>query len=246
MIYFFLAIGALIAGIVTAMAGGGGIFIITFLMMLEIPIKIVIGTNRVSACLDNATSSYNYYKKGKLDTEFFKYAIIPAFLGTVIGSKLLVLLNAKIVERLIPMILLALVIRMFVNKKAGLENEFEGFTRKNIIKGIIVTFLMGIYMGFFGLAIGNFFTLALVYVLKFDFLKAVATVKPINFFMGLVSVVIYAMDGIIDWKIAIFVTAFRVIGSKLGSNYASEKGAKAVKPIFLLLCVFTVFKEYFL
>lgn len=64
--------------------------------------------------------------------------------------------------------------------------------------------------------------------------------------MGLVSVVIYAMEGIIDWKIAIFVTAFRVIGSKLGSNYASEKGAKAVKPIFLLLCVFTVFKEYFL
>ena len=64
--------------------------------------------------------------------------------------------------------------------------------------------------------------------------------------MGLVSVVIYAMDGFIDWKIAMFITIFRIMGSRLGSTYASKKGAKFVKPIFLGLCLFTVVKEYFM
>ena len=46
MIYIVLAVGALIAGIVTAIAGGGGILIVTLLMLLDTPIKLVIGTNR--------------------------------------------------------------------------------------------------------------------------------------------------------------------------------------------------------
>lgn len=211
MIYLILILGAISAGVVTSIAGGGGIFVITFLTVLEVPIKVAIGTNRVSALLDNATSSYTYYKKGKIHVEFLKYAIIPALIGPIIGSELLCLLNGKILERLMPFILMILVINLVTNKNKGLENKFEGFTKQNLLKGAVITFFLGIYMGFFGLAIGNFFTLFLVYIFKFDFLEAVANAKPIIFLMGFVSLIFYIINGLVNYKYALIITVFRII-----------------------------------
>ena len=87
MLYIILAVGALIAGAVTAIAGGGGILIVTLLMLFDTPIKMVIGTNRLSALMDNATSTYNYNKRGKINRKFLKYSMLPALVGTFIGSK---------------------------------------------------------------------------------------------------------------------------------------------------------------
>lgn len=243
MLYLVLAVGALIAGAVTAIAGGGGILIVTLLMLLDTPIKLVIGTNRLSALMDNATSAYNYNKKGKINREFLKYSTVPALVGTFIGSKFLSIVDSVILERLIPVILIALVVHSTFSKKTGLESKFEGFNKKNIVLGMIVTFAVGVYTGFFGLAAGSFFSLALVYVFKFDFLEAVATVKPLLFLMGVTSAVFYAANGLIDYRYAIFITVFRVVGSRLGSSYASEKGARLVKPVFSIFCVLIAIKN---
>ncbi len=245
MIYMILAVGALLAGIITSIAGGGGILIVTLLMMIEMPIKMVIGTNRLSALMDNATSAYNYNKNGKVNKTFLKYAILPGILGTVMGSQLLARMDGMVLERLVPMVLLALVIHSAASKKTGMESHFEGFTKKTISMGAAFTFLIGLYTGFFGLAAGSFFALALVYIFKFDFLEAVATAKPLLFLMGLTSIFFYAAEGLIDYKYAIFITFFRVIGSRMGSSYATKKGAKLVKPVFLTFCVVIVAKDVF-
>ena len=245
MLYIILAVGALIAGAVTAIAGGGGILIVTLLMLFDTPIKMVIGTNRLSALMDNATSTYNYNKRGKINRKFLKYSMLPALVGTFIGSKFLSMVDSYVLERLIPVILIALVVHSSFSKKTGMESRFQGFNKKNILLGMLVTFIIGVYTGFFGLAAGSFFSLALVYVFKFDFLEAVATVKPLLFIMGLTSAVFYAVNGLIDYRYAIFITIFRVVGSRLGSSYASEKGARLVKPVFSVFCVLIAVKNIF-
>lgn len=245
MIYLIIILGALAAGVITAIAGGGGMLIFAILMLLDMPIKIILGTNRVSAAMDNLTSAYHYNKNGNVNRTFLKYSLIPAFLGTMVGTKLLAMIDGKVLERLVPMILIGLVIHSFSSKKVGLENNFEGFTKKTIFLGIVVTFLIGVYMGFFGMAAGSFFALALVYVFKFDFLEAVATAKPVLAFMGFSSLGFYAANGLINYKYALLITAFRVIGSRFGSTYASKKGSKLVKPVFLTFCVIIVAKDVF-
>jgi uncharacterized membrane protein YfcA len=238
-------IGSLIAGVITAIAGGGGMLIFAILMLLDMPIKMILGTNRVSAVMDNATSAYHYNKNGNVNRTFLKYSLIPAFLGTMVGTKLLTMVDGKVLERLIPMILIGLVIHSFSSKKVGIDSHFDGFTKKTIIMGIVVTFIIGVYMGFFGMAAGSFFALALVYVFKFDFLEAVATAKPILVFMGLSSLGFYAVNGLINYKYALLITVFRVIGSRFGSTYASKKGSRLVKPVFLTFCIIIVAKDMF-
>lgn len=245
MIYIILAVGALVAGVITAIAGGGGMLIMAILMMVDMPIKMIIGTNRLSALVDNGTSAYHYNKNGNVNRTFLKYAIIPGALGTIVGTKMLAMMDGKVLERLIPMILIALVMHSLTSKKVGIESKFEGFTKKTITVGVIVTFLIGLYMGFFGMAAGSFFALALVYIFKFDFLEAVATVKPILFLMGFTSIFFYAAEGLIDYKYALFITFFRLLGSRFGSGYASKKGSKLVKPVFLTLCTAIVLKDVF-
>ncbi|WP_372714423.1 sulfite exporter TauE/SafE family protein [Ilyobacter sp.] len=245
MIYIILAVGALVAGIITAIAGGGGMLIMAILMMVDMPIKMIIGTNRVSALMDNGTSAYHYNKNGNVNRTFLKYAVIPAAAGTIVGTRMLAMMDGKILERLIPMILIALIIHSLTSKNVGIESKFQGFTKKTVAMGIGVTFLIGVYMGFFGMAAGSFFALALVYIFKFNFLEAVATVKPLVFLMGITSIFFYAAEGLIDYKYALFITFFRVIGSRFGSTYASKKGSKLVKPVFLTLCAAIVVKDAF-
>jgi uncharacterized membrane protein YfcA len=245
MIYIVLAVVSLIAGIVTAISGGGGMLIVSILMLIEIPIKIIIGTNRLSAFMDNATSAYNYNKKGKVNKKFVKYAAIPGLIGTAIGSKLLLLLDGRILERLIPILLIVIVIHSLTSKKSGSINEFKGFTHLNMAAGSFAVFVLGIYMGFFGMAAGSFMALSLVYIYKFDFLEAVATAKPLLALMGLFSLFFLAKNGLINYEYALFITVFRMVGSKLGSSYAIKKGSKLVKPVFLILCVTIGLKNIF-
>jgi hypothetical protein len=245
MIYIVLAIVSVIAGIVTAISGGGGMLIVSVLMLIDIPIKIIIGTNRLSALMDNATSAYNYNKKGKVNKKFVKYAAIPGLIGTAIGSKLLLLLDGRILERLIPILLIAIVIHSLVSKKSGSISEFKGFTPLNMAAVSFVVFILGIYMGFFGMAAGSFMALSFVYIYKFDFLEAVATAKPLLALMGLFSLFFLAKNGLINYEYAFFITVFRMVGSKLGSNYAIKKGSKLVKPVFLILCVTIGLKNLF-
>ena len=245
MIYIVLAVVSLVAGIVTAISGGGGMLIVSVLMLIDIPIKVIIGTNRLSALMDNTTSAYNYNKKGKVNKRFVKYAAIPGLIGTAIGSKLLLLLDGRILERLIPALLILIVIHSLTTKKVGSVSEFKGFTPLNLAVGTFVIFILGIYLGFFGLAAGSFMALSLVYIYKFDFLEAVATTKPILAIMALFSIFFMAKNGLINYQYAFFITVFRIFGSRLGSNYASKKGAKLVKPVFLTLCVTIGIKNIF-
>ncbi len=100
---------------------------------------------------------------------------------------------------------------------------------------IIFAFSLGFYDGFFGPGTGSFLIFGLINILGFNFLKASANARVLNFVSNIAALVTFAFSGNINYLIGIPVCVFMILGAKLGTKLAINKGSKVIKPIFVTM-----------
>lgn len=237
-----IAVGMFITGFVDAIAGGGGVISVPILMWSGLPVKSAIATNKIGGMVGNSTTAFNYYKKGKVDTELFKRCAFLAFAGAVTGTQLLRFISSEFLEGVIPYILILLVMYTLASKGKGIEDNFKGYTERNKKAGMLLVFMVGVYNGFFGPASGSFMTMGLIGIYGFDFLTATGTSKPLNLMMTFSSGIILLFMGGADLKVGLLCAVFRSIGGRAGSSFAVRIGSKMVKPIFITACTVVIIK----
>ena len=95
------------------------------------------------------------------------------------------------------------------------------------------------------LSIGGFFSggyvtmLTVVFVLLFGltFLQAMATTKVINVFLSLVATVIFALRGVVDYKLGLVLGVSMFLGSVVGGNVAVRLPTPWLRRVFLTAVV---------
>ena len=85
-IILMLAAVAALAGFIDAIAGGGGLLTIPAMLLANIPPVLTLGTNKLQAASGALAASITMIKKGVIKPKSIKFAIIAAFLGSVIGT----------------------------------------------------------------------------------------------------------------------------------------------------------------
>jgi hypothetical protein len=98
--------------------------------------------------------------------------------------------------------------------------------------------VIGFYNGFIGPGTGSFLIFALIGLMHYDFLKASASAKVINFATDFSTLVYFAYTGAIHYKIAIPMAVFNIAGGYVGSRLAMLRGSTFVRLFFILIvCV---------
>ncbi|NJM96036.1 MAG: TSUP family transporter [Phormidesmis sp. RL_2_1] len=104
---------------------------------------------------------------------------------------------------------------------------------KRIVLSILFGCLIGFHDGFFGPGTGVFLVFVLLSLWPLDFLRATGTAKVLNLLTNAIALATFATTGMIDYPKGL-AGAFGVgIGSFLGATFATQKGAKVIKPIFI-------------
>jgi uncharacterized membrane protein YfcA len=237
-----LGLGMFAAGFIDSIAGGGGLISVPALMMTGMPPHLVLGTNKMVGSLSSFTSSYEFFKSNKLNKELLKLMIPFAFIGAVIGVITVQYISPKILEILIPFMILAVAIYTIISKEVGMVNGYTEMNRKNTIMGRILTSALGFYDGFFGPGTGTFFMFGLVKIFKFDFTVATANTKVLNFTSGFAALLTFIFNGQVNLKYGAISALFIIAGAKVGSKMAIKNGAKFIKPIFVSMSIVMVFK----
>jgi hypothetical protein len=109
------------------------------------------------------------------------------------------------------------------------------------LAGYTLTFLLGIYGGFFS---GGYVTLlTAVYVMLFHmtFVQAVATTKTINIFSSLVATLIFVAQGIVDYKLGIILGLTMFVGGIIGSQIALKLSNVRLQRIYLTVVTVLAF-----
>ena len=114
---------AFVAGVIDAMAGGGGLLTIPALMAAGVPPVAAIATNKLQSSFGTASAVYAFARKGRIDFRRFLWPAMAAFIGSALGAWVLQRLDPSFLEGFIPILLLLMVVYFLVAPKASEEDR---------------------------------------------------------------------------------------------------------------------------
>ena len=92
---------------------------------------------------------------------------------------------------------------------------------------------------------GTFLVFALVGLLGYDFLRASAKAKIVNFATNLGALLFFIPLGAVLWPLGLLMGAANVAGSLLGSRMAIARGTRFIRVLFLVVVAVLIVKLCF-
>ena len=212
---------AMVAGFIDSIAGGGGLLTIPALMWAGLPPAVALGTNKLQACGGSFFASLYFVRKGLVDLKTVKLALFCAFIGAALGTVLVQLVDTKILELVLPFLILAIGCYFLFSKKISEDD------RHQVLTPTAFAFTAALGVGLYALA---FVTLA-----GFGLAKATAHAKVLNFSTNIASLIFFALGGKVIWLLGLVMLAGQAIGATLGSRLVVTKGTKIIKPLVVTM-----------
>ena len=230
-----LCLAGFVASFVDSIAGGGGLISVPAFMLAGLPPHMVLGTNKFSATAGSFTSSLKFIKSGKANFKLLKYLIPFTLIGSMLGVRAVLYIDQKFLTPLVLILIMFIGIYTLFSKSLGLEDDFKGLTKKNVIFGIFLALSLGFYDGFFGPGTGSFLVFGFINIFGFNFVSSSANARILNFTSNITALVLFALSGQIDYMLGIPVAIFMILGARMGTSVALSKGSKLIKPIFVTM-----------
>lgn len=237
MTIIFLCIMGFVAAFVDAIAGGSGLITIPAYMIAGLNPHVLLGTNKFASVAGTAMSTFTFAKSKRINWNLMLRLLPLSFIGAAIGVYSVLRLDSSILEPLILVILIGVGIYSVVKKDIGLQDHYDGFNTSTLIQGGIFALILGFYDGFFGPGTGSFIIFSLIKIFGFSFVNASSNSKVLNLGSNFMSLVLFAINGKIDYLIGFPVAISMMLGAMVGSRTAIERGNRFVKPIFIIMAL---------
>lgn len=230
-----------VAGLIDAVAGGGGLISLPAYLLAGLPPHNAIATNKLSSCIGTVASTGRFVKNKCVDWPTALPSAALAVAGSIAGANLVL----SVSDRTVRVVMLALVpvLAFFVIRKRGFSDApTEEIDRKKQYAIILSTALViGVYDGFYGPGTGTFLLLAFTQLAKMPLGTAAGNVKIANLSSNIGSLIVFLLNGQAVLPLGLIAAAFALCGHFLGAGLLLKKGAKIAKPLILtvlgLLCV---------
>ena len=235
----FAALGACVflAGIVDALAGGGGLITLPAYLAVGLNPALVLGTNKMASCLGTSVSTLRYHRALRFSVKDFLPVLAAAAAGAWLGARLAVLVDPKWLR---PLLLVALpVVSWLIWSRRDFGDEDVSHRHSHAekrVRGMLVAGPVGLYDGFFGPGAGMFYALGFVRVCGYDLLGATGRAKALNLLSNVAALAAFLAAGRVAWRVGLPMAALSISGNWVGAHVGVRKGAKAIRPVVLLVC----------
>jgi len=223
---------AFVAGVIDALAGGGGLLTIPALMAAGIAPVAAIATNKLQSSFGTASAVYAFARKGRIDFRRFRKPALAAFAGSALGAWTLQRVSPAFLSGLIPLLLIAMVVYFALAPKASEEDRHSRLGPAALI-GFVAA--IGFYDGFFGPGTGAFLTTALVALFGMGLVSATAHTKFLNLSSNVAALIALILGGKVLWTLGLLMALSSVLGGQLGAHLALRVGAKVIRPLLLVM-----------
>lgn len=238
--YCLFFVIAFFSGFVDAIAGGGGLITVPALISVGIPEHIALATNKLQGSFGSFTAAFHFSIKGFVNYKELWIGILFTFIGAVIGTSLVLVIDTRILKIIIPICLVLIFFYTIFSPKVGEEERAKKINSK--IFYIIFGLILGFYDGFFGPGTGSFWMFSMVTLLGLHMKKAVANTKVLNFISNIVSLAVFINGGKILWLLGIIMGFGQIAGAHLGARMVIKKEVKFIRTIFLFVVACTIIK----
>ncbi|HZF99311.1 MAG TPA: TSUP family transporter [Pseudoxanthomonas sp.] len=226
---------ALFAGFLDAIAGGGGMVTLPAMLLAGIPPLQVLGTNKLQSLFGSGSASFAYACQGHVDLRAHLPMALAAALGAVLGALLATVVPGELLQLALPFLLIGVAVYFGLKPNPG---EVDRQRRMGVV-AFSVGFVpvIGFYDGVFGPGTGSFLMLGFIALAGYGLLKATAHTKFLNFGSNLGAFAVFLAFGAVLWKVGLVMGAGQLLGAQLGARFAMRKGARAIKPLLVIVSV---------
>lgn len=221
------------AGLIDAIAGGGGMIALPVLLASGLSPVEALATNKLQGSFGTLTAARYFVRKRLVDLQQMRVPILCTFIGAATGTVLIQLMDAGVLATLMPILLIA--IALFFMFSPTVSDEDKQQRLKPALFGLIIGTSIGFYDGFFGPGTGTFFTLAYVTLAGYGMAKATAHTKVLNFTSNIASLAFFAIGGHIIWFAGLIMAAGQVMGGQLGARLVVSKGTRLIRPLIVTM-----------
>lgn len=230
-----LFIAATGAGLVDAIAGGGGLITIPALLGVGLPPQLALGTNKLQATCGSGSAMLHFVRSGAVTLRECHYGILWTLIGAVLGAGTVQLLNATLLRAIIPWLLGIILFYTLMTPRLGSEDIHARMPSGPFY--LIFGLLLGFYDGFLGPGTGSFWAMAFVIFLGYSLQRATAYTKVMNFTSNVAALLFFLLAGQVRFTEGLIMGAGQFIGARIGARLVTKRGSAFIRPLFITMVV---------
>lgn len=238
-----LIAAAFAAGWVDAVVGGGGLLQLPALLLVPglTPVQ-ALATNKLASIFGTATSSVSYYRSVRPSLRTALPMAGIALVGAFAGASVAAMLPAQLFKPIIVVALVVVALITLFKPALGAVTRVKHRGSRHFIVASAIGASIGFYDGVLGPGTGTFLVFSLVGLLGYDFLRASAKAKIVNFATNLGALLFFIPLGAVLWPLGLVMGAANVAGSLLGSRMAIARGTRFIRALFLIVVAVLIVK----
>jgi uncharacterized membrane protein YfcA len=226
-----LALAAFGAGLVDAIAGGGGLITVPALLAAGLPVPVALATNKGQAAFGAVSSFASFWSRGGIDLKRAPLGFLCGFLGSLAGARVLLLIRPEPLKPIV-IVLLLLAAGLVAWPRKPTSGQAHAWAMKALVP---IAFGLGFYDGFFGPGVGSMLIVVFVLVFGDTLTRASGNAKVVNLASNLAALALFTLKGAVLWRVALPMAAANAAGAFVGARLAVKRGDKLVRGV--VLCV---------
>lgn len=255
---FLLFVAAIVAGAVDSIVGGGGLISLPVLLLLGLPPLQALSTNKLQSGFGKVIALIRYARAGLFISINSKQILlsygIPCLLASMLGAFFTTKIETRILELLIPIVLILASLSFALNayRQRGYEKELNTIAKiksgkinnKNTSKcknskiiSNLVIYIISCYDGFFGPGAGTFFLVTLTKLKGMGLRASIALSRLLNLSSNIGAIVIFSFAVGFAWRALPVMILGQILGATLGSLFALRISIFA---LWVVVCLITM------
>jgi len=238
-ILLFLLCG-LLSGLMNTLASSGSAITLPAMIFFGIPPSVANATNRLPILVGSTISVYKFQQSKDIIWPKTLTISIPLFFGVIVGTFLTNYIDSTKIQWILLVALIFSLILITTNSRKILIGRSLIKTKLSI-KNNIVFFLIGIWAGLIVLDSAILILFELILGCGFDLTKANPIKNFLLIIISLVSLIIFAISGLINWEVGFVLSIGSFFGGYWGSKLAHKENIKKwVYGILIFIIVFEI------
>lgn len=231
-----LILAALLAGFLDAIVGGGGLITVPALLLglpAGTPLPTLLGTNKVVAVAGATMAAGRFLRSGVLSVRASLLPVAASALGAAAGVWLTYRVQPTALRPAMLVLLVAMLGFTLLRPALGVHHAPRFGPRGQQARAVLIAATLGCYDGFFGPGTGSLLIFLFVTLLGFDFLRASALAKAVNWASNVTAMALFVSQG--SWLplVALGMALANGLGGWLGAHVALQQGSRWVRLVFV-------------
>jgi uncharacterized protein len=230
---FWLVVIFFLTSAISVVTGSTSLITVPAMLQFHIEPRVALATNMFALTFLSVGGTLPFLRNPDVNRKRFPLLILLTLVGSVIGAFLLLRVPARSVPAIVSVAVIAVAVFSVLYRKFEMEKSLVAPSAGAEIAGYALTFLLGIYGGFFSGGYVTVLTAIYVAVFRFTFIEAIATTKVMNLFSSAVATGVFMWHGLVSYRLGLILGATMFFGAMLGARFAIRIGNLWLRRIFL-------------